>query len=134
MNRLSGPLFDKRTKKTDTTFPGALLYVSSPEIGTWTGAVGLSNVKTTTAMSPDNRFRAASILKPFISVVILQLMEEGRFSLNDSMTAVLPESVTRRFSKSSKITVRILLNPTSGIPDWLTEAMMGEIAADPQRI
>lgn len=121
-------------KNPDTKFPGALLYVSSPEIGTWAGAAGLSNVKTTTAMRPDNRFRAASILKPFISVVILQLMEEGRFSLNDSMTAVLPESVTRRFSESSKITVRMLLNHTSGIPDWLTEAMMGEIATDPQRI
>jgi len=90
-------------KNPDTKFPGALLYVSSPEIGTWAGAAGLSNVKTTTAMRPDNRFRAASILKPFISVVILQLMEEGRFSLNDSMTAVLPESVTRIFSESSKI-------------------------------
>ena len=53
-------------KNPDTTFPGALLYVSSsPEIGTWAGAAGLSNVKTTTAMRPDNRFRAASILKSF---------------------------------------------------------------------
>ena len=121
-------------KNTDTTFPGALLYVSGPEVGRWAGAIGLSNVEMTTAMKPDNRFRAASILKSFISVVILQLMEEEKFSLNDSMTALLPESCTRRFSGSSKITVRMLLNHTSGIPDWLTEAMMGEIAADPRRI
>jgi D-alanyl-D-alanine carboxypeptidase len=117
-----------------TRFPGALLYVSSPEIGTWAGAAGLSDVETTTAMRPDAEFRAASILKPFVAVVILQLAKEGRFSLDDPMTTVLPESVTSRFSDSDKITLRMLLNYTSGIPEWLTETMMGEIFANPRRV
>jgi len=132
-NKLQTVLQDA-VNNPDNKFPGALLYVSSPEIGTWAGAEGLSNIETATAMRPDNQFRAASILKSFIAVVILQLTEEGRFLLDDSMTAMLPESVTTRFSESSKITVRMLLNHTSGIPDWLTGALMGEIAADPQRI
>jgi D-alanyl-D-alanine carboxypeptidase len=118
----------------DTKFPGVLLYISSPKLGTWVGAAGLSNIKADTAMRSDDKFRAGSIMKPFISVVILQLVEEGRFSLDDPMTAVLPESVSSRFSDSDQITVRMLLNHTSGIPDWITEAMMGEIVADPQRI
>ncbi len=117
-----------------TGFPGALLYASSPEVGIWTGAAGLRNVESTTAMKPDAEFRAASILKPFVAVVILQLAEEGRFSLDDTMTAILPESVTAIFPDSGEITVRMLLNHTSGIPDWLTEAMMGEIAANPRKI
>ncbi len=121
-------------KNPDTNFPGALLYISSPDIGTWAGAAGLSNIKMDTAMRPDDKFRAGSIMKPFISVVILQLVEEGRLSLDDPMTAVLPESVTSRFSESDKITVRMLLNHTSGIPEWLTGAMLGKIAANPQKI
>jgi len=118
----------------DTKFPGVLLYISSPKLGTWAGAAGLSNIKTDTAMRSDDKFRAGSIMKPFISVVILQLVEEGRFSLDDPMTAVLPESVTSRFSESDKITVRMLLNHTSGIPEWLTGAMIGKITVNPQRI
>ncbi|MFC2165782.1 serine hydrolase domain-containing protein [Acidobacteriota bacterium] len=118
----------------DNKFPGAVLYVSGPGIEAWAGAAGLSNVETAMAMRPDNQFRAASILKPFVAVVILQLVEEGRFSLDDVLLAVLPENVTTKFSGSNKITVRMLMSHTSGIPDWLTDAMMGEIVADPQRI
>ncbi|MCK4336964.1 MAG: beta-lactamase family protein [Candidatus Aminicenantes bacterium] len=132
-NNLQTALQDA-VENPDTKFPGALLYISSPKLGTWVGAAGLGNIRTDTAMRPDDRFRAASILKSFISVVILQLVEEGRFSLDDPMTAVLPESVTTKFSDSDKITVYMLLNHTSGIPDWLTEAIMGEIATNPQRV
>ena len=81
----------------DNKFSGAVLYVSGPGIDAWAGAAGLSNVETATAMKPDNQFRAASILKPFVAVVILQLVEEGRFSLDDVLLAVLPESVTAKF-------------------------------------
>ncbi len=118
----------------ENKFPGAMLYVSSPAIDSWIGAAGLSNVETAAAMRPDNQFRAASILKPFVAVVTLQLVEEGRFSLDDVLLAVLPESVTTKFSESNEITVRMLMSHTSGVPDWLTDAMMGEIVADPQRI
>jgi D-alanyl-D-alanine carboxypeptidase len=118
----------------DTNFPGALLYVDAPDIGTWAGAVGLSDIETETAMRSDDQFRAASILKPFVAVVVLQLIEEDRFSLDAPITAVLSQSVTTQFSGSDRITVRMLLNHTSGIPDWLTDPMMGKIVADPRRI
>ncbi len=115
-------------------FPGALLYVSGPEIGLWAGAAGVSDVESADAMRPDEEFRAGSILKPFVAVVVLQLAEEGRFSLDDPMTGVLPESVTSGFPDSDRITLRMLLNHTSGIPEWLTETMMGQIASDPTRV
>jgi len=118
----------------ETRFPGALLCVSDPRTGTWAGAAGLSDVESATVMRRDEEFRAASILKPFVAVVVLQLAEEGRFSLDDPMTAVLPADVASRFPDSERITLRMLLNHTSGIPDWLTEAMMGELFANPTRV
>jgi D-alanyl-D-alanine carboxypeptidase len=118
----------------EANFPGALLYVSSPELGTWTGAAGLGNIETATAMRPDDKFRAGSVIKPFISVVILQLVEEGRLSLDDTLLAVLPESVTTRFANSDEITVRMLLNHTSGIADCVTDAVIAEIVANPQKV
>jgi len=113
----------------DTKFPGAVLYVSSPDLGTWSGAAGLGNIETNTSMRSDGKFRAGSTIKPFISVVTLQLVEEGRVSLDDPMTAVLPESVTTRFANSNKITVRMLLNHTGGIADCIGPAM-AEIVAN----
>ena len=75
----------------NTNFPGAVLHLQSPEIGTWSGAAGLGEIETATIMKPDNRFRAGSVMKPFVAVVTLQLVEEGCFSLDDPITAVLPD-------------------------------------------
>ena len=118
----------------DTNFPGAVLHVHSPEFGPWNGAAGLGEIETATAMEPDDRFRAGSVMKPFVAVATLQLVEEGRFSLDDLMTALLPDSITSRFVTSDQITVRMLLNHSSGIPEWLTDAAGAEIAANPTRV
>jgi hypothetical protein len=127
-------VLEAAVESPETVFPGALMYVSSPELGTWTGAAGLGDIETNTPMRPDDKFRAGSIVKPFIAVVILQLVEEGLFSLDDPMTAVLPESVTDKFADSDQITVRMLLNHTSGIPEWITDAASAEIIANPAKV
>jgi CubicO group peptidase (beta-lactamase class C family) len=118
----------------ETVFPGALMYVNSPELGAWKGAAGLGDIETGATMRPDDEFRAGSIMKPFVAVVILQLVEEGLFSLDDPMTAVLPASVTDRFAGSDQITVRMLLNHTSGIPEWSTEAADAQVGSDPAKV
>ena len=117
-----------------TSFPGAILYVSSPDLGTWIGTAGLGEVETGTAMRPDDKFRAGSIAKTFVSVVTLQLVEEGVLSLDDPLPAVLPESIATKFPDSDKITVRMLLSHSSGIPEWLTPAVVGEIASNPTKV
>jgi hypothetical protein len=70
----------------ETLWPGALLRVSSPALGTWSGAAGLADIEEATPMRADNQFRRGSLTKPFVSVVVLQLVEEGKFSLDDPMT------------------------------------------------
>jgi D-alanyl-D-alanine carboxypeptidase len=121
-------------QSSDTSFPGALLHVRSPEFGPWSGAAGLGEIETGTALAPGDRFRAGSVMKPLVAVVTLQLVEEGRFSLDDPMTAVLRDSTTSRFPASDQITLRMLLNHTSGIPEWLTDEAAAEIATNPTRV
>lgn len=135
--QLAGQLqaaLEAAVNSSDTVFPGALMHVSGPDLGSWSGAAGLGNIETNAAMKPENKFRAGSIMKPFIAVVTLQLAEEGLFSLDDPMTAVLPENVTSKFANSDQITVRMLLNHTSGIPEWLTDEALAEIAAEPAKV
>jgi len=117
----------------ETAFPGAMLHVSSPDLGIWSGAAGLGNIETETAMRADDKFRAGSVIKPMIAVIILQLVEEGKFSLDDPMTTVLSESVTSKFTYSDQITVRMLLNHTSGMADCIGP-VMNEIIADTARV
>ena len=118
----------------ESDYPGTLLYASSPEDIIWTGAAGVADIETGTPMGPNDRFRAGSIMKPFIAAVVLQLVEEGQLSLDDTLGALLPVSITAKFSHSDGITLRMLLNHTSGIPDFLTGPVYAEIVANPTKI
>jgi hypothetical protein len=51
-------VLEAAVESPETVFPGALMYVSSPELGTWTGAAGLGDIETNTPMRPDDKFRA----------------------------------------------------------------------------
>ena len=117
-----------------TQFPSAILYVSRPQEGAWVVAAGVADIETGAPLAPDARFRAGSILKPFVAAVVLQLVEEGVLSLDDTMVKLLPRDVTSRFSNSDQITLKMLLNHTSGIPDWLSESLIEKIGANPRKV
>ena len=126
-------VLEDAVESPETSYPGVVLHISGPSLGTWTGAAGLSNVEANTAMKPNDKFRAGSLTKPFISVVALQLAEEGLISLDDKLPTVLPESITEKFANSEKITVRMLLNHTAGLPDFMGLAI-SEILTNPTKV
>lgn len=125
---------DEVVAADSTVFPGTLVHVSQPGLGSWSLAAGIADTATGEALAPDARFRAGSMMKPFIAVVVLQLVEERRLGLDQPITEILAASVTDRFPDAGEITVRMLLNHTSGIAEWNTDAVVMEIAADPLRI
>src|SRR4051794_5663922 len=98
--------------------PGGILHVRSVKLGRWTGVAGLGRVAPAVPMRPGDRFRAGSIMKPFVSVVVLQLVERGRLSLDARLPEVLPADVVGRFPTAPDITIRMLLSHRSGIPEW----------------
>src|SRR3954463_3577110 len=113
-----------------TLSPGAILRVQSAKLGRWSGAAGLGRVAPAEPMRPGDRFRAASIVKMFVSVTVLQLTERGRLSLDARLPEVLPPSVTGRVGNAADITVRMLLGHRAGIPDWDSAAVDEQVARD----
>ncbi|WP_328471541.1 serine hydrolase domain-containing protein [Streptomyces sp. NBC_00448] len=65
----------------------------------------------------DGRFRIGSATKTFTATVVLQLVGEGRISLDDTVEHWLPGVVRGDGRDGSRITVRQLLQHTSGIPE-----------------
>ncbi len=126
------PILDASVKRGE--FPGVAMRVRLADGTTWSGAAGKSNLATGRPMRATDRFRAGSILKPFVAAATLQLVEEGRLSLDATLPSVLPTSVTARFPQASRITVRMLLNHTSGLAEWSTPQSDLEAFADPRRI
>ncbi|GAA2816498.1 hypothetical protein GCM10020220_000800 [Nonomuraea rubra] len=83
--------------------------------GRWFGSAGVADTRTGRKRQPHERFRIGSAAKPFTATVVLQLAAEGRLSLDDTVQKWLPGLVKGNGNDGGTITIRHLLNHTSGI-------------------
>jgi D-alanyl-D-alanine carboxypeptidase len=90
--------------------PGAIL-VARDGSRTVRLAGGLADVAHKRSMDSADRFRIASLTKSYVATVALQLVGEGKLSLDDSVERRLPSVVPN----GAKITIRQLLGHTSGL-------------------
>ncbi|MFS8354810.1 serine hydrolase domain-containing protein [Bacillus nitratireducens] len=98
-------------------FPGILAKTS--EGGkTWSYAAGVANLSSKKPMKTDFRFRIGSVTKTFTATVVLQLAEENRLNLDDSIEKWLPGVIQGNGYDDKQITIRQLLNHTSGIAEY----------------
>ena len=96
-----------------TGVPGATGVIRGPH-GIERYSAGEADVRRGVAISSRDHTRAGSITKAFTSAVILQLVASGRFGLDDSVESLLPGALP----DGDQITVRQLLNMTSGLADY----------------
>ncbi|OLZ45034.1 hypothetical protein BS329_35385 [Amycolatopsis coloradensis] len=80
---------------------------------------GVGDVRSGRPVPFEGRFRAGSVTKTFVSVVLLQLVGEGRLTLEDTVDQWLPGVVSANGNDGRKITIRRLLQHTSGLSDYL---------------
>ena len=96
--------------------PGVVVLVHGKN-GTLRLASGHSNLARKTPMRVTDRFRVGSITKSFVATVVLQLVGEGKLSLDDTVEHWLPGVVPN----GDKITLRNLLSHRSGLYDYLSD-------------
>jgi len=96
--------------------PGALI-VTRENGRARAEAAGIADPLHSVRMGPDSRFRAGSISKTFVATVVLQLVQEGKIGLDDTVEGWLPGLV----EGGRRITVRQLLSHTSGLPDYVDD-------------
>ncbi|WP_205718508.1 serine hydrolase [Actinomadura sp. WMMA1423] len=96
---------------------GVLAAVGSPERLLARG--GVADLTTRRPVPPDARFRIGSATKTFTAGVVLQLAGEGRLSLDDTVDRWLPGVVHGHGNDGRKVTVRQLLQHTSGLYNYL---------------
>jgi D-alanyl-D-alanine carboxypeptidase len=92
--------------------PGATAYVSGPH-GSWSGAAGVSDTSTCASMPVDARMRLESVTKIYTATLILQLAQEGRLRVADTVARWLPGLLPY----GNRITIRELLTMSSGLID-----------------
>ena len=92
--------------------PGAAAYVSGPH-GSWLGAAGVADTSAEAQMPVDARMRLESVTKIYTATLILQLAQEGRLRVGDTVATWLPGLLP----DGNRITIRELLTMRSGLVD-----------------
>lgn len=82
----------------------------------WTRSAGLSNVRVKTPAACDTVYLIASTFKTMSATALLQLMEQGKFKLDDRVNDYLTEFQIEGENKRYPVTFRNLLTHTSGLP------------------
>ncbi|MER6951535.1 serine hydrolase domain-containing protein [Nonomuraea sp. NPDC000554] len=92
----------------------------------WSTAVGYRDARTHAPADARGYFRVGSVTKSFVATVLLQLSDEGALGLDDRVDKHLPGALP----EGSPITVRQLLNHTSGLFDYAGAGIPGWSARD----
>ena len=92
--------------------PGATAFVSGPH-GSWLGAAGVADTSTCARMPVEARMRLESVTKIYTATLILQLAQQRKLRVNDSVARWLPGLLPY----GNRITIRQLLTMSSGLID-----------------
>jgi D-alanyl-D-alanine carboxypeptidase len=118
------------------SFPGATFGVVLANGESFGLAVGFSDRETKTAMMPTDRMLAGSVGKTFAAATALQLIKEGKISLDDKVEKYLGrEPWFSRLPNAKDITVRQLMNHTSGLVRYeFKEQFTKDLTANPEKV
>ncbi len=101
---------------TDSKSPGVAVLVRKAGQVVFERGYGARDLRTFTAIDPQTNFRLASCTKQFTAMAVMLLVHDGRLRYEENLTEVFP-----KFPAYGKtITVRHLLNHTSGLQDYET--------------
>jgi D-alanyl-D-alanine carboxypeptidase len=104
--------------------PGAAVIVTRGGRVLYSGGRGLADIEASRPITPDSVFKLGSIVKQFTAALVLQLVAEGRISLDNPISRFFPDFP----EPAARATVRQLLNHSSGIndyskiPGWIAQA------------
>jgi len=138
--RLQSLVEDQVDASAEDPVHNAILLVETPEFR-WCGAAGLAD-GVAEMMTPDHQFKIASIGKTYTATIVLQLMEEGRLNLHDTLDRFFTPAVLDldslhvhdEVSYGRQITIDHLLGHTSGLRDYMEDPRFFEdINKDPGR-
>jgi CubicO group peptidase (beta-lactamase class C family) len=96
--------------------PGIAVLVARDGKVLFSHGFGMADLSHDVAITPTTKFRIGSITKQFSAAAILKLQEEGRLSVSDKLSKFFPD-----FPRGDEVTIRHLLNHTSGIKSFTSK-------------
>lgn len=117
-------------------FPGMSAGIALPDGQVLSLATGLSDTARRTPLGPDALLLAGSVGKTYVAAVALQLVSEGKLSLDEPISTHLgTEPWFSRLPNAAAITVRMLMNHTSGLVRYeFKPEFTRDLTANPDKV
>jgi len=98
--------------------PGVAIAVVADRRVVWTRSYGVADVRNGTPVTGSTLFEACSMSKPVFAYLVMKLVESGALDLDRPLSAYLPEADPPAQPEKDRITARMVLAHTSGLPNW----------------
>lgn len=116
--------FDEGVAATGVAGVAASVWIGDQ---VWTRSAGVRDLETKQAFVPDEHVRIASITKSYTATAVLQLVDQGALTLEDTLEQYVPG-----IANGDKITVADMLGMRSGVFDYTSDPTFGkDFDADP---
>jgi D-alanyl-D-alanine carboxypeptidase len=106
--------------------PGAVVAITDPELGDWRATAGAADTDTDEPMTDDLVWPIRSITKSFTVTALLQLVDDGEVSLDDTIDEWVDD-----IPSGDRITLRQLASMTAGVPEYTNDAFIEAFSEDP---
>ena len=111
--------FQSLLDEFNQSLPGVMVGVRSPSGKEWFGTAGFADIQSGVSLDPCHLMMVGSISKVFTSTTIFRLQDEGKLSIDDLLADHLDGPYMNEIEQAKEVTLRQMLNHTSGLPDYL---------------
>ena len=116
------------------SIPGVILLVESAE-QRFLGSAGVENIVSQNPMQVHHTMPTASAGKQMIGLLAAILADDNLLNLDDTIDTWLPEDILNQIPNSSEVTLRQLLNHTSGIYNYTeNDGYLDLLIAEPDKV
>ena len=125
-------LFDKYL---EMGIPGLAISVYTEATGLWSYAAGYANLEKKVPLEEEHVHYLQSVSKTYMAVAVLKLHEQNKIDLDATIDNYLDAPFLESIKGAKSVTVRMLLNHTSGLPEYSTEPrLVSKIIHDPNTV
>lgn len=117
-NSIFRAVIDKYIQKG---LPGISVLIEDSS-GVWVGAGGYADIENDIKFTPCHISKAASITKFMVGTLVFKLQEEGKINIDDPISNYINAGILNKIDNADGITIRQLMNHTSGIFDVITSS------------
>lgn len=123
-------ILDQYSKKG---IPGMSVVITAANNDYWMGSAGYSSIEDNLKMKNCNLYHTASLAKSFVGVITLQLIKEGKLSFETKIAPFLSDKIKSYTPNVDRLTIKHLLQHTSGIPDIFEVDFLQEMMNNPTK-